>query len=252
MKAIFDFLHSKSLIYILGYVLILKILWLVLTLFWLDKEDVSDNQHNSNNMLYYSIKLQNSSNAAMQNISNLKLLGIYNSGDILVATIENAGKTEILSRGEEFNGYQLTGGGLDWIELTKGSEKIKIMIDNISNIQSSISTPNSNTQPNTNTSSGTNENFNQTSPNQQSIGIGTQEVKNGTQLKELLVTSVEQGSLFDKIGLIPNDHIVALNGQMISNFKSATDVYQQLSINKNIKIKIIRDTKEKELIYEAH
>lgn len=252
MKAIFDFFNSKSLIYILIYALAIKILWVVATLFWLDKEDVNDDQRNNYNVLYYSIKLQNSSNLAMQSISNLKLLGIYNSDNILVATVENAGKTEVLSRGEELNGYKLTNGGLDWIELTKGSEKLKIMIENISNIQSSISTANSNVQPNIGTSANINENFNQTTSTQQSMGMGMQERKNGTQLKELLVTSVERGSLFEKIGLMQNDLIVAVNGQMISSFKSATEVYQQLSINKNIKIKIIRDTKEKELIYEIN
>ncbi|MDD2640913.1 MAG: PDZ domain-containing protein [Arcobacteraceae bacterium] len=252
MKATFNFLNRKFLIYMLVYALSIKILWLIAMLFWLDKEDVNDNQHNNNDMLYYSIKLQNSSNAAMQSISNLKLLGLYNSDNILVATIENAGKTEVLSRGEELNGYKLTNGGLDWIELTKGSEKFKIMIENISNIQSSISTANSNVQPNIGPSVNINENFNQTTSTQQSMEMGTQERKNGTQLKELLVTSVEQGSLFEKIGLMQNDLIVAINGQMISSFKSAIEVYQQLSIDKNIKIKIIRDTKEKELIYEIN
>lgn len=252
MKAFFDSFNSKTLIYILVYALVIKLLWLVAVLFWLDKEDVDDDQQNNDNTLYYSIKLQNSLNSAMQSISNLKLLGVYNSDDILVATVENSGKTEVLSRGEELNGYKLTSGGLDWIELTKDTEKIKIMIENIANAQSSISTPSTNIESNSNITQSGNDGLNQTSSNQQHIGIGTQEIKSGTQLKELLVTSVERGSLFEKIGLMQNDLIVSINGQMISNFNSASDIYQQLGVNKNINIKILRDNKEKELIYEIH
>lgn len=257
MKNLFEIVSGKPLALLIVIALIAKLFWLVVALLWLKQDDLQAVAPSNTSTLFYTIKFQNSQ--APQNISSIKLLGLYSSDTILVATIENSGKTEVLSKGEEVNGYKLVSGGSDWIKLANGANEMLLKLENAQpsasqvNSQGQATTPSVTPQampsaPTMNTSS---QSISHTIQDEEEDGM--KEYRNSkNELSDVVVTDVYNGSLQQKIGLQKDDSIREINGKPVSTMVDINDAYNQLSSNKSIKVKIIRDGKEKELSYEVH
>ncbi|KIM03011.1 MAG: hypothetical protein KN64_13310 [Sulfurovum sp. AS07-7] len=257
MKNLFEIIAGKPLATLIVIALVAKLIWFVVALLWLKQDDVQTVVPSNTSALFYTIKFQNSQ--ATQNISSIKLLGLYCSDETIVATIENSGKTEILSKGEEVNGYKLVSAGSDWIKLANGTNEMLLKLENAqettsqANITSQTTMTNATPQPipsapTMNTGS---QSISNTMQDEEEDGM--KEYRNSkNELSDVVVTDVYNGSLQQKIGLQKDDSIREINGKPVSKMVDINDVYNQLSSNKSIKVKIIRDGKERELSYEVH
>ena len=76
-------------------------------------------------------------------------------------------------------------------------------------------------------------------------------VKNG-KITGFKIYNIKKGSVFDQLGLKRGDIIVEVNEKPMNSYKTAFDIYQNISKYRDLKIKILRNGVEKEFYYEVY
>ena len=119
MKRIISPKHLSTLIFLLSIVVGIKILWLVVSMLFLPNTGEELQQVSKAKKLYYRVRLTNESKViapvkstkvvtnTVSSMRGYKLLGLYSSKEVLVVTVAKGRKTEILSKGEKTNGFEL-------------------------------------------------------------------------------------------------------------------------------------------------
>jgi len=82
--------------------------------------------------------------------------------------------------------------------------------------------------------------------------IGISDQKEGKDLKGFRVTFVRKNSHFSKLGLRRGDVIKSINGQEITSYNAAMNVYKNIDKMDGLSITITRGKKEMELEYEIN
>ena len=284
MKHLFKPEEFKGFMALLVLLLMVKLLWFIVELVWLPSSGVEHVEEKGGKALYYRVKLTpNEAPAPVKtapkeiskpagSIKDIVLLAIYNASDATVITVEYKKKTKVLSRGDEINGFVLEGAGSNFATFSKNAKTYQISL-----IKSKKDTK----------SIGSIKKTSKTSPRQQiptsagAVGdiinagdhriidkslvehyannmkemmkyIGVVEQKEGEDLKGFRVTFVRKNSHFSKLGLRRGDVIKSINGQEISSYKAAMDVYKNIDTIDSLSLTITRGKKEMELEYEIN
>ena len=112
MKKLFNNPSFKTLMIVLFIALIIKILWLVVDIIWLEDSGVNDKRNLVNtNIKYYKVALAKDKNTQVDTGSDIKmfkLLGFYKTNDLLFVVIEKNSKSIILQKGDNIDGYELS------------------------------------------------------------------------------------------------------------------------------------------------
>ncbi|MCW8822409.1 MAG: PDZ domain-containing protein [Sulfurovum sp.] len=276
MKHLFKPQVVKGLWTLLILLLIVKSIWFFVEVLWLPTSGVEHVEQKGGKALYYRVKL--SPNEApppsitkpvqvMGSIKDIKLLAIYNASDITVVTVVHKGKTKVLSKGEEINGFVLEGAGSNYATFSKNQKTYKISL--VISTKGDTSIESSNPLPiDTSVESevegdivdaGDHKIIDKSlldhyAKNMDDIykNIGITEIKKGNDLQGFSISFVRKGSPFAKLGVKRGDVIKAVNGQEINSYNAAFDVYKNISNMNNVTLVIERDKEEMELEYEVN
>ena len=287
MKPPFKPQHFKAFIAVLILLLVVKILWFAVQVLWLPKSGIDQPKEQSGKALYYRVKLAPNdlppprrtptkpANSQRGSINQLKLLALYNAKDITVVTVTYQGRSKVLARGENINGFVLKGAGMNYAVFARGGQRYKLYLDKtkgqapVSVVQPSKPKPAAKKpqpkKPKTVSKNGEIKDLGDRKvidrslvdyykKNYDEIGrnIGVAESKSGKGLNGFQITFVRRGSDFAKLGLRRNDVIKAINGQPINSYKAAMDLYRRIDTIDNMTFTIERGNKEMELEYEVN
>jgi len=277
--------NAENMVWIIRILLILfvvKLFWFAVELVWFSAEGIDHAESHNAKPLYYKIKLTPNKMPAPKkeivkkpvgSIKDISLLAIYNASDITVVTIKYKGKTKVLGRGDEVNGFILDGAGSDFATFRKNGKTyqvdlIKTKRRGVGTIQRVPLASDHHTADSSEkgkdiegevTDAGDHkivdrELFDHYIKNMDDIyrNIGIREIKEGNQIKGFQITFVRRGSPFAKLGVKRGDIIKSVNGQELTSYNAAFSVYKNMGDVQNVTLVIQRGNKEMELEYEVN
>jgi len=257
--------------------LLIKMLWFGMEVTFFPVEGVNHAEEKRAKPLYYRIKLTpNDSEVPRRkpvarpvgSIGDIVLLGIYNAPETTVVTVRYKGKSKVLGRGESINGFTLEGAGNSYAIFSKDGKEYKVVLFKSKNSrkESGIkAVPRSSSEKRIHETTGDiidagdhkivdKALLQHYVKNMDDIynNIGIKEVKSGNRIEGFRITYVKRGSPFAKLGVRRGDIIKAVNGQTLTSYKEAFDVYRNIGDTQNVTVVIKRGNKEMELEYEIN
>ena len=281
MKHLFKPQRFRVLIVILGLLLMIKILWFLVQMLWLPQSGIDQPEDQRSKALYYRVKLTPNDAPTPKKtihkpvpvkravIGDLKLLAIYHAKDATVVTVNYKGKSKVLSKGEDVNGFVLGGAGINYAIFLKNGKSYKVLLDKEKQTGGALTVhPSTATVPSQQratpakgeiTDAGDRKVIDRSvidyyRKNFREIGrnIGIAESRKGDGLDGFKVTFVRKGSDFEKLGLKRNDVIKAVNGEPVTSYKAAMDIYRKVGTMDSMTLTIERGNEERELEYEVN
>ncbi|TET87532.1 MAG: PDZ domain-containing protein [Sulfurovum sp.] len=284
MKHLFKPEVFKGLIALLVLLLMVKSLWFVVEVVWLPSSGLEHAEEKGGKALYYRVKLTPNEAPAPErpkptrpakpqgSIKDIELLAIYNASDVTVITVSYKKKTKVLSKGDEINGFVLEGAGSNFATFSKNSKTYQINLikskkgdKSVSKAKDVAAATSSETQSSSSKVEGDiidagdhriidKSLVEHYAKNMEEImkNIGIAEQKEGKDLKGFRVTFVRKNSHFSKLGLRRGDVIKSINGQEITSYNAAMNVYKNIDTMDSLSLTIIRGKEEMELEYEIN
>jgi len=279
MKHLFKPEIFKKVLGFLLLLLIIKTLWFVVEVLFLPAEGINQKIETNAKSLYYRVKLTPNKKAAiirqaapqpvvLDNMKNIKLLAIYGSSRMAVATVVSKGKTKVLSRGEDINGFVLSHVGLYSATFSKHAKSYTLQLLNtkksakssgISIVPAPMDHPPSTQRTGDVTDLGDHKVIDRSlldyyANNMEEIyqNIGVSELRENGKLDGFKLTFVRRDSPFAKLGIRRNDVIQSINGQKITSYNAAFEIYKNIKNIENLTLTIKRGNEEMELEYEIN
>jgi len=281
MKHLFKPSTFKWIITLLVLFVLIKLVWFAVEMKWLSAAGVEHVEETGGKSLYYRVKLTpNEAPAPVKkapvktrkpagSIRDITLLAIYHASDATVITIEYKGKSKVLSKGDEINGFVLEGAGSNFATFSKNSKTYKVDLVKGKHNGKSVSAIQNSAVPSASSSSAKVEGeiidagdrkiidralLDHYAKNMDDIykNIGIAEVKKGRDLKGFKITFVRKGSPFAKLGVKRDDVIKSINGQEINSYNAAFNMYKNIQNVENVTLVIQRGKEEMELEYEIN
>jgi general secretion pathway protein C len=203
-------------------------------------------------------------------IRDITLLGIYNAQDLTVVTVRYKGKSKVLGKGEAINGFVLERAGNTYAIFTKEGREYRVTLHQ-SESQNSITGPSmSGHLPKSGREAAKPPAGEIVDAGDRRIvdrsllehytthiddiykNIGLKELKRGNRIEGFRVTFVKRGGPFSKLGLKRGDVIKAVNGEALTSYKRAFDIYKHIGETESVTLVIKRGNKEMELEYEVN
>ncbi|MGC9350514.1 MAG: PDZ domain-containing protein [Sulfurovum sp.] len=283
MKRLFKPERVTQAILILTILLVVKLVWVVVSLIWLPATGVEYSEEKGVKNLYYRVRLTADRQpqkvekkvVPQASIKDIDLLGIYNASDITVVTVRYKRKTKVLSRGETVNGFVLEGAGSDYATFSKNEKFYKVTLlkpkkskegtGSITTVKPAGEVSPKRADDKEQAVSGEivdagdrrivdRSLITHYAGNMEDIfkDIGIQDIKEGDAVKGFKVSFVRRGSHFSKLGLQRGDIIKSVNGQEINSYNAAFGIYKEIKNIENLTLVIVRDNQEMELEYEVN
>jgi len=281
MKALFNSHLFKNFLGVLIILLVVKILWLIISVIFLPSSSVDHEKKVGGKSLYYRVKLSpNESSVPIKkapmkiagSIKDIKLIAVYQASDSTVVTVEHKRKTKILGRGDSINGFTLEGGGSHYATFSKDGKMYRVdLVKSKSSkaSKSSITASRPSHSMSTRGQSASAEGdvidagdhkivdrslLDYYADNMDEIykNIGITEVKKAGKIEGFKVTFVKRGSPFAKLGLRRGDIIKSINGEELNSYNAAFNTYKNIKNTANLTLVIVRGKKEMELEYEVN
>jgi len=277
MKQIISTKHLSTIIFLLSIVVGIKLLWLVVSILFLPTTGEELQQSTKAKNLYYRVRLTNgASNIAsvkptkapksrVSSMQGYKLLGLYNSKKTLVATVEKANKTEVLSRGETtHNGFKLVSAGANFVIFKKNSQEFKLSLENTRSSRGSHRLG-GNTSQTKRVQSHTNSKIVEEdgikhipktlltsyTKDMDKIwkDVSLAPYKKNGKVDGFKVNFVKKGSDIEKLGLRRGDILKAVNAEPL-NLSSAMNFFNSINSLDNLTLTVERNGKSEDLEYE--
>ena len=278
MKHLFKPSTFKWIITLLVLLVLIKLIWFAVEMKWLSAAGVEHVEETGGKSLYYRVKLTpNESPAPVKkapvktrkpagSIKDITLLAIYHASDATVITVSYKGKSKVLSKGDEINGFVLEGAGSNYATFSKNSKTYKVDLvkgkhngKSVSAIQNSAAPPLPSKAEGEVTDAGDHKIIDRAllehyAKNMDDIykNIGIAEVRDGRNLKGFKITFVRRDSPFAKLGVKRDDVIKSINGQEINSYNAAFNMYKNIQNVENVTLVIQRGKEEMELEYEIN
>ena len=279
MKHLFKPETRKRGLRFLGVILFVKIIWVLISLVWLPSVDLDEAKKQDSTALYYRVKLTPSEASAPRKetrptrssgtINDIRLLAIYHASDITVITVEYKRKTKVLETGESINGFTLEGASNAFARFSKAGKSYQVKLvknakqsstnstirDADKDVKKSIdSAPQGEVRDVGDYKIIDRSLFDHYAKNMDDIykNIGIAEVKKGNNVVGFKVNFVRRNSPFAKLGIKRNDVIKSINGQALTSYAAAMDVYKNMKDVANLSVVILRGKEEMELEYEIN
>jgi len=274
MKQVINSKYLSILIFILSIAVTIKLLWTVVSLLFLPNTGEAYQKSIKAKSLYYRVRLTNAApviapvkrvQAPTNKVSSMrgyKLLGLYNSKETLVVTVEKGRKTTVLTKGEDINGFKLLSAGGDFAIFTKNSEEFKLSLRNTKNSKSSTRTIN-HKAPQTSSSSTSkivDEGGTKRIPHTLLTSytkdmdkiwkdIGLAQHKTNGNADGFKVNFVKKGSDMEKLGLKRGDILKGVNSEPL-NLSTAMRFFNDINNLDNLTLTIERNGQSKDMEYE--
>ena len=267
----------KTLIYILSIVVIVKLIWTIIAFLFLPTSGVEHIKEAKLKPLYYRVKLARKlphkrepvrvanvkkAPPPVVTMRGIKLLAIYKSKNTLVVTVLKNRKSEVLSKGEDIDGFKLVSGGEDYAIFKRDNREFRLSlqeskIKNPSSIQVVKESHNRDKKivkrdnGERVISKGLLTSYTKDIDKVwRDIGIGEHK-KNGV-LDGFVVNFVKRGSDFEKLGLKRGDILKSINGEELNSYNSAFSFYKEIENIDSLTLGIVRNNREMELEYEIN
>jgi len=274
MKQIINTKYFSTAIFLLSIVVLAKLIWLAISLFFLPSSGVEYTQDGKAKALYYRVKLTNAATAiapvkstkkkpVVSSMRGLKLLALYNASDALVVTVAKGSKTTVLGKGEKIDGFTLTSAGPNYAIFTKAEKEFKLSLINVKSSGKSSSRPKAVVS-------------NETKEDKDAIveeggvkrikrdlltsytkdvdkiwkDIGISENKLSGKINGFKINFVKKGSDFEKLGLKRGDILIGLNGEELNSYGAAMGFFKDINNIENLTLTVERDGATKDIEYE--
>jgi general secretion pathway protein C len=275
MKQIISPKLFSTLIFFLSIVLLVKIVWLTLSLMFLPDSGEEFNPKVKTKALYYRVRLSNDAptiapivpkkpKKMVNSMRGIKLIALYNASDTLVITVEKNRKTFVLSKGDKIDNFVLKSAGSDYALFTKGSKEFRLTLNATKTIGSQItqsqttktrvSKPKSNKKieerdgikiVNRNLLTAYTSN-----PKKIWKDIGISENKVDGKLHGFKINYVKHGSDFEQLGLKRGDLLMAINAEKLDNLGAVMGLYGDINNIENLTLTVERNGKREDIEYE--
>ena len=280
MKQLFSPSVVRNLILILTTMLVVKIVWVAVEVTLLPARGVEYIKNSDIKSLYYRTKFATNRVPKVQkviqpksDISSFKLLAIYHSRDITVVTVSKGGKSSVLSKGDNIDGYILDDASARVAIFLRDGKRYRLYLaDKMESPESKRAvrypTKIPKTPPKESKSSEPTGEIVQSDDitvidkslidhygknlNDVWKNIGMKEVIEGGHIKGFKVNFVKRGSNFSKLGLRRGDIIKSVNGQELNSYNSAFEIYRNIDNIDSLTVVILRGKEEMELNYEIN
>jgi len=273
--------NSPFLIGILALFVVVKLVWVLVEYLYLPEEGIEKIAQKAKSSLHYRYRF--ASDVALPkvrtpvrpqpvkrqpSIKDIHLVGIYSSEESAIVTLLKKGKSYILSKGEDIDGFVLTGASAREAYFEKQGKHYTLKLfekkpPGTSHITETV--PVSSQEQNT------------TQEKQEEItshdgikvvpramlrdyvsdmdkamrDIGLRPVKRNDQMIGYKVRFIRKNSPLEKLGLLRGDVIKAINGEDIVDFNGPMDILKSADTIEGLTITVIRKNEEKELEYEV-
>jgi len=277
MKQIIKSQYLSLLIFILSIVVAVKLFWIAISMLFLPNTGENFEKSTKAKKLYYRVRLTNASqviapvksvHAPSNKVSSMKgykLLGLYNSKETLVVTVEKGRKTTILAKGEEVNGFKLISAGANFAIFKKNAEEFKLTLLTTKNSKGSSQlqktvTPQTPKVKNDSIGKIVEEDGIKHIPQTLLTSytkdvdkiwkdIGLAQYKKNGKADGFKVNFVKKGSDMEKLGLKRGDILKAVNAEPL-NLSTAMGFYNDINNLENLTLTVERNGKSEDLEYE--
>ena len=270
--------NSPFLIGILALFVVVKLVWVLVEYLYLPEEGIEKIAQKAKSSLHYRYRF--ASDVALPkakapvkarpvkrqpSIKDIRLVGIYSSDESAIVTLLKKGKSYILSKGEEIDGFVLTGASAREAYFEKQGKKyiLKLFEKKIkgkSHITEAAPVSQENDQENQEQITShdgirvvpRNMLRDYVSDMDKAMrDIGLRPVKRNDQMIGYKVRFIRKNSPLEKLGLLRGDVIKAINGEDIVDFNGPMDILKSADTIEGLTITVIRKNEEKELEYEV-
>jgi general secretion pathway protein C len=277
MKALTKNKLFSTLIYFLSIIVIIKVIWMAVSLFLLPNHGEEYAKDTKAKALYWRVKLSNPAKTiapppdvkptvvpVVASMRGIKLLALYNASDALVVTVEKANKTTVLSKGDEIDGFKLSSASLNYAIFTKGGKEFKLNISQIksTNKGSAITPVKKTIVSPKNNKKGIIEEDGKKLINRnlltsytkdvdkiwKDIGIGENKIDG--KLNGFKINFVKKGSDFEKLGLKRGDILTAINAEELNSYGAAMTFFKDIENIENLTLTVQRNGRSEDLEYE--
>jgi general secretion pathway protein C len=275
MKQIINTKYFSTAIFLLSIVVLAKLIWLAISLFFLPSSGVEYTQDGKAKALYYRVKLTNAAaviapvanntraKPVVSSMRGIKLLALYNASDALVVTVAKGSKTTVLGKGEKIDGFTLTSAGPNYAIFTKAEKEFKLSLINVKSSGKSSSRPRAvvSTEQKSDKEAIVEEGgvkrikrdlLTSYTKDVDKIwkDIGISENKMSGKINGFKINFVKKGSDFEKLGLKRGDILMGLNGEELNSYGAAMGFFKDINNIENLTLTVERDGATKEIEYE--
>lgn len=275
MKKLINSKHLSTLIFILSIMVIVKIIWIALSILFLPATGEEYQEPNRVKKLYYRVRLTNESKvitpiqsvkksvSQVSSMKGYKLLGLYNSKEMIVVTVEKGRKTTVLTKGEDIDGFVLSSAGKDYAIFKKSAEEFKLSLRNdkktLNRIkhQAKIKRPSLTTSSSNIVDDGGVKHIPRTlltsyTKDMDKIWKDIAIMKHQTngKLDGYKINYVKKGSDFEKLGVIKGDILVEINAEPLTSLSAAMNFFKEINNIENLTLTVIRNGKREDIEYE--
>ena len=276
MKKLINSKHLSTIIFILSIIVIVKIIWIAISILFLPTIGEEYKEPNRVKRLYYRVRLTNESKIikppvrpikkSVKQVSSMrgyKLLGLYNSKDKIVVTVEKGRKTTVLIKGEDINGFVLVSAGRDYAIFKKSGEEFKLTLRsdkktlNRIKHQPRIKHPSLKTSSSSIVDDGGVKRIPRTlltsyTKDMDKIWRDIAIMKHQTngKLDGYKINYVKKGSDFEKLGLKRGDILVEINAEPLNSLSAAMNFFKEINNIENLTLTVIRNGRREDIEYE--
>jgi len=274
MKQVINHKYFSILTFLLIIIVLVKVLWIVISLLFLPSIGENYQEENRVKKLYYRVRLSNKANRIkpittirdnkpkINSMSGYRLLGLYNSKETLVVTVEKSKKTTVLSKGEKINGFELISAGINYALFKKFGKEFKLTLHKINNtLPSSHKQKRSNHSMQHKPSHIVDHNgvkvisrnlLTSYTKNIDKIwnDISISQNQQRGKLNGFKINYVKRGSDFEKLGLKKGDILMGINAQPLNSMNAAMNFFKEINEIENLTLTIKRNGKSEDIEYE--
>ncbi len=274
MKKLINSKHLSTIIFLLSIIVIVKIIWIAISILYLPTTGEEYKETNRVKKLYYRVRLTNESKiitpikpikksvSQVSSMKGYKLLGLYSSKEKIVVTVEKGRKTTVLTKGENINGFVLVSAGRDYAIFKKSGEEFKLSLANNKKTLNRIKLHPKIERPSLKTNSAIVDDggvkriprtlLTSYTKNMDKIWKDIAIMKHQTngKLDGYKINYVKKGSDFEKLGLKRGDILVEVNAEPLNSLSAAMNFFKDINNIENLTLTVIRDGKREDLEYE--
>ena len=266
----------SRIIFILTFVVGVKLLWMTVSLMFLPTTGEKHVDNHKSKPLYYRVKLSNRANAiaavassrtskrspTVRSMRGIKLLALYHASDVLVITVTKGKKSSVLAKGDKIDGFKLYSAGHNYALFIKGGKEFKLLLNNDKNlgrksysqrrkpvvkkpVNKGIADEDGRKLINRDLLTSYTKNVDKI---WKDIGIG--EHKENGRLNGFKINFVKRGSDFEKLGLKRGDVLLAINAEPLDSYGAAMNFFKEIDTIDNLTLTVERNGQSEEIEYE--
>jgi len=274
MKQIINAKYFSTAIFFLAIVVLAKLIWLAISLFFLPSSGVEYSEGGKAKALYYRVKLTNASaviapvlnktkkRPVVSSMKGIKLLALYNDSDTTVVTVIKGSKTTVLGKGEAIDGFSLASAGANYAMFTKAGKEFKLFLIKIKNsgkfsARKALVSNSKKPDKDIMVEEGGVKRIKRDlltsyTKNVDKIwkDIGISENRISGKINGFKINFVKKGSDFEKLGLKRGDILMGLNGEELNSYGAAMGFFKDINNIENLTLTVERNGATKDIEYE--